>query len=95
MRVLIAVLMLSGRSVSCLPRYVRLSTLCDLLLKVRVVDVSRAEPEQRAARVDVLPVVVGVREVELTRILAPVAVAVSSEGSLPVVVEVSAGKYQF
>jgi hypothetical protein len=57
--------------------------------------VPRAEPEKRAARVDVLPVVVGVRDVKLARILAAVAVAVSGERSLPVVVEVGAGRYQF
>lgn len=62
-----------------------------LLLIVRVVDVARAEAEERAARVGVLPVVVGVRDVQLARVLRPVAVAVSDERGLPVVVEVDAG----
>jgi hypothetical protein len=61
-----------------------------LLLIVRVVDVARAEAEERAARVGVLPVVVGVRDVQLARVLRPVAVAVSDERGLPVVVEVDA-----
>ena len=55
----------------------------------------RAEPKKRAARVDVLPVVVGVRDVELARILGSVAVAVPGKRSLPVVVEVGADRYQF
>lgn len=62
-----------------------------LLLIVRVVDVARAEAEERAARVGVLPVVVGVRDVQLARVLRPIAVAVSAERGLPVVVEVDAG----
>lgn len=94
MRVLMAVLMLSEQCVS-LPVAFRYHTNAgDLLFKVRVVDVARAEPEQRSARVNILPVVVGVRDVELPRILATVAVAVPGEGSLPMVVEISAGRNQ-
>ncbi len=49
------------------------------LLVVRVVDVPGAETDQGAARVAVLPVVVGIRDVQLARVLGRVAVAVSAE----------------
>ena len=47
-----------------------------------------AETDQGHARVDVLPVVVGVGDVELAGVLIAVAVAVADERGLVVVVEV-------
>ena len=96
MRVLMAVLMLLIHIMSA-----RLSLLAfaDMnaggvsLLVVRVVDVPGAETDQGAARVAVLPVVVGIRDVELACVLGRVAVAVSTEGGLPVVVEGNTGAY--
>jgi hypothetical protein len=67
---------------------------CHLLFIVRVVHVPRTEPEQRCARVDVLPVVVGIRHVERALVIPSVAVAVPDQGGLPVVVEVGAGACQ-
>ena len=57
------------------------------LLVVRVVDVPGTETDQGAARVAVLPVVVGIRDVELARVFGRVAVAVPAQGGLPVVME--------
>lgn len=52
---------------------------------------SRAKTQRRATRAAVLPVVVGVRDAQVTRVLGAVAVAVAHKTGLPVVVEVSAG----
>ena len=57
-------------------------------VEVRVDDVGGAEAEQGLARVDVLPVVVGVGDVQLALVLVAVAVAVADQGGLEVVVEV-------
>ena len=57
-------------------------------LEVGVDDVSGTETEQGLAAVDVLPVVVGVGDVELALVLGAVAVAVTDERGLVVVVEV-------
>jgi hypothetical protein len=55
---------------------------------VRVDDVRGAEAEEGHARVDVLPVVVGVGDVQLARVLVAVAVALADEGCFVVVVEI-------
>lgn len=57
-------------------------------LVVGVDDVSGTETDQGSAAVDVLPVVVGVGDVELALVLSAVAVAVADERGLVVVVEV-------
>jgi len=57
------------------------------VLVVRVVDVGGAEPQEGRARVDVLPVVVGVGDLEPAPVLVAVAVRVAHQGGLPVVVE--------
>jgi hypothetical protein len=57
-------------------------------LVVRVDDVRGAEAEQRHARVDVLPVVVGVGDVQLAFVFVAVAVGLADEGCLIVVVEI-------
>jgi len=57
-------------------------------LEVGVDDVSGTEADQGLAAVDVLPVVVGVGDVELALVLGAVAVAVADERGLVVVVEV-------
>jgi hypothetical protein len=49
--------------------------------------VGSTEADQGHAAVDVLPVVVGVGDVELAGVLVAVAVAVADEGGLVVVVE--------
>ena len=49
---------------------------------------SGTEADQGSAAVDVLPVVVGVGDVELALVLSAVAVAVADERGLVVVVEV-------
>lgn len=60
-------------------------------LVVVVVDVAGAKAERGSTRANVLPVVVGVCDMELARVLAGVAIAVANEGRLVVVVEVVAG----
>lgn len=57
-------------------------------LVVGVEDVGSAEADQGHAGVDVLPVVVGVGDVELAGVLLGVAVAVADERGLVVVMEV-------
>ena len=57
-------------------------------LVVGVEDVGSTEADQGHAAVDVLPVVVGVGDVELALVLGAVAVAVADERGLVVVVEV-------
>jgi hypothetical protein len=54
--------------------------------------VGGAEAEERLAAVDVLPVVVGVGDVQLAGVFGSVAVAVAGERGLVVVVEVSVAK---
>ena len=88
-------------AVSILSRCCQLSSLragvgrrCYLLFIVRVVHVPRPEPEQRCTRVDVLPVVVGIRHVERALVVSRVIVAVPDQGGLPVVMEVGAGACQ-
>jgi hypothetical protein len=54
----------------------------------RVKDVRSTEAEQRHAAVDVLPVVVGVRDAQLALVLGAVAVAVADERGLEMVVKV-------
>jgi hypothetical protein len=66
----------------------------NLLFIVRVVHVPRTEPEQRCSRVDVLPVVVGIRHMERALVIPGVTVAVPDQGGLPVVMEVGAGTCQ-
>jgi hypothetical protein len=56
-------------------------------LVVRVEDVRSAETDQGHAGVNVLPVVIGVGDVELAGVLVAVAVAVADERGLVVVVE--------
>lgn len=64
--------------------------LLDIPLEVAVVDVPSAEAEQRGAGPDILPVVVSIRDSELSGILASVAVAMASQRCLVVVMEVVA-----
>lgn len=66
------------------------SQICDSLLVVRVVDMARSETKRGPTRAAVLPVVVSVRDTEVTGVLVTVAVAVSDEAGLPVVVEIGA-----
>jgi predicted phosphoribosyltransferase len=58
-------------------------------LEVGVDYVRGAEAEQRLAAVDVLPVVVGVGDVELASVFVCVAVTVADEGCLEMIVQVS------
>lgn len=57
------------------------------VLVVAVVDVASTETEGRTARVDVVPVVVVLGDVQVTGVLIAVAVGVSDQGGLPVVVD--------
>lgn len=43
----------------------------------------RPEPHRRRAAVDVVPVVVGVRDAEVARVLVDVAVRVADQGAFP------------
>lgn len=49
-----------------------------------------AEADQRTARATVLPVVVGIGDMEVSSIFGAVTVAVTDKGALPMVMEVSA-----
>lgn len=49
-----------------------------------------AKPDQGTARATILPVVVGIGDMEVPPILGAVAVAVADKGALPVIMEVSA-----
>lgn len=60
-------------------------------VKVVVEDVCHAEAHRRRARVDVDPVVVRVGDVEVSGVLVGIAVAVTDERGLPVVVELGVG----
>ena len=62
---------------------------CSLLIE-RVVDVCRAETDGRPPRAAMLPVVVGICDAKMALVLVGVAVAVSDQGGLPVIMEVSA-----
>lgn len=59
--------------------------------EVGVVDVSGTKTERWSTGVDVEPVVVGVGNVEVSSILIAIAVRVTHEGSLPVVVDIGVG----
>lgn len=59
---------------------------------VRVVDVASTETDGWTAGVEVLQVVVGVGDVEVTGIFGLVAVRVADEGCLPMVVDVGVGE---
>lgn len=61
------------------------------VLVVAVVDVASTETEGRTAGVDVGPVVVVLSDVQVTGVLVAVAVGVSNQGGLPVVVDVGVG----
>lgn len=63
---------------------------CNSPLVVVVVDVAGSEAERGSTRANVLPVVVGVRDMKLSLVLAGVAVTVANEGCLVMVVEVVA-----
>lgn len=60
-------------------------------VKVVVEDVCHAESHRRRTRVDVDPVVVRVGDVEVSGVLIGIAVAVTDERGLPVVVELGVG----
>lgn len=60
-------------------------------IEVAVVDVTCAEADRWGARVDVVPVVVVLGNVEVTGVLSAVAVRVTNQGGLPVVVKVGVG----
>lgn len=59
--------------------------------EVAVVDVASAEAERGSARVDVVPVVVVLGDVQVASVLTAVAVRVSDQGSLVVVVDEGVG----
>lgn len=59
---------------------------------VRVVDVSSTETNRRATGVNVLPVVVGIGDAEMSLIFGGVGVGVTDEGCLPVVVDEGVGE---
>jgi hypothetical protein len=61
------------------------------VLEVAVVDVAGAEAEGGSTRVDVAPVVVGVRHAQVALVLIAVVVGVAHQGRLPVVVDVAVG----
>lgn len=58
-----------------------------VVLEARAIDVPGPEPDRRQTAVDVRPVVVVVCYVQLTRVLAAVAVAVADQGTFPLVGE--------
>jgi hypothetical protein len=64
-----------------------------LLLIVGVVDVCGAKADQGTARATILPVVVGIGDMEVPTILGAVAVAVADKGALPVIMEISASGF--
>lgn len=73
-----------------LSTFTSVDTIGDVVV-VRVVDVSSTETNGRTTGVDVLPEVVGIGDVEETLVLCTVAVGVSDEGCLPVVVDEGVG----
>lgn len=60
-------------------------------LKVTVVDVTSAEADGRGARVDVVPVIVALGDVQVARILVAIAVGMTDQRCLPVIVDESTG----
>lgn len=60
-------------------------------LKIAIVDVASAETDGRGAGVDVVPVIVVLGDVQVARILVAIAVGMSNQGWLPVIMDEGIG----